>query len=308
MFSNRQRVWGGLFITLILIAVVIATATVGAEPQPIRFAVIGDYGSGDVGAMQVAALVAGWNPDFVVTVGDNNYPSGAAKTIDKNIGKQYSQFIGNYHGGYGVGSELNRFWPSIGNHDWKAMSCHKGQCRGPYLDYFTLPGNERYYDVDYGFLRLWILNSVGAEPDGIAADSIQAGWLRDGLQQSVDCWDIAVMHHAPFSSGKHGGSKKLQWPFADWGIDAVLAGHDHTYERLEAFGIPYYVNGLGGKSRYGFPSGPDLEEGVESITRYNANEGALLIEVTPETFVGRFITVDGVVRDEHHINQECEVE
>ncbi|MCU0486041.1 MAG: hypothetical protein MUC85_08000, partial [Anaerolineales bacterium] len=61
------------------------TATPTAVP-PVRFAVIGDYGLAGTPAAEVAALVLGWQPDFIVTVGDNNYPSGEAETMDANIG------------------------------------------------------------------------------------------------------------------------------------------------------------------------------------------------------------------------------
>ena len=109
----------------------------------LRFAVIGDYGKGNDNEALVASMVAGWNPDFVITTGDNNYPDGAADTIDVKIGQFYSDFIGNYTGSYGSGSETNRFWPSLGNHDWHSIDCVGSDCSGPYFDYFTLPNNER---------------------------------------------------------------------------------------------------------------------------------------------------------------------
>ncbi len=101
-------------------------------------------------------MVIGWNPVFIVTTGDNNYQHGEATTIDTNIGKYYSQFIGNYHGAWGPGSATNRFWPSLGNHDWEAITCNTQGCSGPYLDYFTLPGNERYFEVDLGLVSLFV--------------------------------------------------------------------------------------------------------------------------------------------------------
>ena len=61
----------------------------------------------------VADLVTSWKPAFVVTTGDNNYPKGEAATIDDNIGKYYSDFIGNYRGRYGRGSSENRFFPVL---------------------------------------------------------------------------------------------------------------------------------------------------------------------------------------------------
>src|SRR5690606_17477017 len=102
-----------------------------------RFAVIGDYGEDGPGEAAVAALVRSFGPDFVVTAGDNNYPSGEAATIDANIGKHYAEFICPYRGAYGSGSRANRFFPAPGNHDWYTFGL------APYLEYFELPGNER---------------------------------------------------------------------------------------------------------------------------------------------------------------------
>src|SRR5207249_4060299 len=66
------------------------------EPQPLppqTFAVIGDYGSDDGNELQVAQLVKSWNPDFVLTTGDNVYPGADYDNIDLRIGKYYAEFI-----------------------------------------------------------------------------------------------------------------------------------------------------------------------------------------------------------------------
>jgi tartrate-resistant acid phosphatase type 5 len=233
-----------------------------------RFAVIGDYGDAGVAEAGVATLVKGWEPDFVATVGDNNYPSGAAATIDENIGQYYSAYIAPYQGAYGPGAEANRFFPALGNHDWYTSHAR------PYLDYFTLPGNERYYDLRRGPVHLFVLNSSSEEPDGRTADSEQARWLAAQMAGSNAPWKIVVLHEAPFSSGRvHGGEPELQWDFAAMGATAVLAGHEHFYERLEKDGVLYFVNGLGGRQiiyRFG-----DATAG--SAARYNQDYGAMLI-------------------------------
>ena len=136
----------------------------------------------------------------MITLGDNNYQSGAASTIDANIGKYYHDFIGNYHGSFGAGSATNRFWPSPGNHDWVAPNLQ------PYTDYFTLPGNERYYDVDLGLVHLYAMDSDEHEPDGNSATSKQALWLKDKLAASKSCYDLVYFHYPAYSSGDHGSS------------------------------------------------------------------------------------------------------
>ena len=186
-------------------------------PLPVRFAVIGDYGADNANEARVAALVDSWSPDFVITVGDNNYPDGEATTIDENVGKHYSRYIGNYVGAYGPGSPVNRFWPTLGNHDRHTISCGDTGCSGAFFDYFTLPNNERYYDVDLGLVHLFALNSNSDEPDGRNQGSVQAAWLRAQLAATSACHKSVFFHHAPYSSGKHGPSEVMQWPFADLG-------------------------------------------------------------------------------------------
>lgn len=178
-----------------------------------RFAVIGDYGIDSEEEAKVARLVSNWNPDFVITTGDNNYPVGAAETIDANIGKYYWRFIGNYRGAYGQGSATNRFWPSPGNHDWDTGTL------APYLNYFTLPGNGRYYDTVVGPVHLFALDSDPREPDGTTADSIQGRWLKAALASSTSCHDIVYFHHPAYSSGPHGSSFDMRWPFEAWGAN-----------------------------------------------------------------------------------------
>jgi hypothetical protein len=163
----------------------------------VRFAVIGDYGIDNADELGVSSLVGSWDPDFVITTGDNNYPDGAASTIDETIGKYYSQFIGNYQGSYGPGSLTNRFWPSLGNHDWHTIRCSGGSCSGAYFDYFTLPNNERYYEVDLGLVHLFAIDSDGDEPDGRRENSVQANWLQNRLTASTSCYNFVYFHHPP---------------------------------------------------------------------------------------------------------------
>ena len=258
-----------------------------------RFAVIGDFGIAGQPEADVADLVKSWNPDFIVTTGDNNYPDGAAETIEANIGQYYEDFIFPRPGGGPSGTTVNRFFPALGNHDWDSISCIGQDCTGPYFDYFELPHNERYYDFVWGPLHFYMLNSVLLEPDGITADSVQAAWLRDQLASSDSPWDIVVTHYPPYSSGaRHGSNKEPQWPYAAWGAEAVLSGHEHIYERLEIDGIPYFVNGLGG--RYIYDLGDPLPE---SRVRFNRDYGAMLVEASGRYITFEFISREGLLVD-----------
>jgi tartrate-resistant acid phosphatase type 5 len=246
-------------------------------------AVIGDFGSAGPAEAAVAELVASWSPELVITTGDNNYEVGGASTIDENIGQYYHAFIAPYVGKLGTGANENRFFPSLGNHDWRTPGAR------PYLEYFALPGNERYYELTWGPLHLFALDSDPHEPDGIDAESTQAQWLRERLAASTSPWQLVYMHHPPYSSGDHGSTPALQWPFAEWGADVVLSGHDHHYERLERDGIVYFVNGLGGN-----PERYELRTELPgSEVRFNDEHGAMLVEATPERLELRFVTAAG---------------
>jgi tartrate-resistant acid phosphatase type 5 len=260
----------------------------------VRFAVIGDYGDNSRRQGEVAALVRRLDPAFIITTGDNNYPAGEQATIDTNIGQYYSSYIMPYYGIYGEGAEENRFFPALGNHDWQT-----GLAK-PFTDYFTLPGNERYYEFNWGVVRLFALDSDPHEPDGITPDSIQAAWLRDRLGAATEPWRIVYMHHPPYSSTEGYTTESAQWSYSEWGATAVITGHAHTYERLTINGIPYIISGLGGAE-------VDIFDTVApgSEVRFNAAHGAMLVEATETSITFMFHGIYG--RPMSHTNQQPDI-
>jgi hypothetical protein len=259
-------------------------------------AVIGDFGScvegGCIDEQAVADLVLSWEPARILTVGDNNYPNGSANTFDRNIARFYGDYLGP---GDATGP---RFLPVLGNHDWDCA-----QCPRPYLDYFELPGIERYYTIELSpDLRIFGLDSDPREPDGTTADSVQATWLRKELAASTARWNLVLLHHPPYSSGNHGSSIELRWPFAAWGASAVLAGHAHDYERLTVDGIPYIVAGTGGAELKPFDR-PLKESDVRIADTF----GALKVLVSATSLVIEFWSVDGVLADRTIVGNEAAV-
>lgn len=259
----------------------------------VRVAAIGDYGEEGAPLQSVADLIGRMDPDLVITLGDNSYD---ATPIDNNIGQYFSEYIGEYIGAYGPGAADNRFFPCLGNHDYS-----DGGGLPAYLEYFTIPGdsvssssgNERYYDFVHGPIQFFVVNSNAQEPDGRDSTSVQAQWLRAGLAASTAAWKIVYFHHSAYSSAEqHGSTEIMQWPFEAWGASAVLGGHDHTYERLLVGGIPYFVNGLGGRSLRGF--GTTLPE---SQVRFSSDYGAMLISAEESwiEFQMRTVTGDSLV-------------
>lgn len=264
------------------------------------FATIGDYGDGSANEGFVSSLVYGWNPDFIITLGDNRY---SAKDFDETVGQFYCDSLT----GAGSGtfcssgnSSSNAFFPSLGNHDYT-----DGTGLNEYLDYFTLPGSgvatsgtsgsERYYDFIRGPAHFFVLDSQGAlnsAPDKMA----QMDWLQAELAASIAPWKVVYFHHAPYSSALHGSTAAMQWPFGTWGADAVISGHDHTYERIHVAGTVYFVNGLGGRSIYKFNAPVS-----GSQVRYNDDYGAMRVDANDAAITFEFISLSGDIIDTYTI-------
>jgi hypothetical protein len=260
----------------------LSTIAPADDSNTIEFAVIGDYGAAATGHADseraVAKMVEQWDPGFIITLGDNNYKNGQIETIVQNIGKYYCGYIYNQGApdkqqcqGWANNHRTNLFFPSLGNHDWYTVNAQA------YIDYFAkLPRNDRdntrFYDFVQGPVHFFALDSesreaceedwcegespcaecekdnpIHYEPDGASPDSRQGRWLHDRLKDSKSPWNIVYFHHAPYTCKN--SSKWMRWPFQEWGVNAVLAGHKHRYERGWLKGdsdFPYFVNGVGG--------------------------------------------------------------
>ena len=272
----------------------LALPKVDAAPAgTIRFAVIGDYASGTYMEQDVAQLVGSWHPDFVATVGDNEYGHGPNAGLDQAVGQFYHSYISPYQGRYGAGAATNRFFPIPGHRDWDHDALR------PYLNYFSLPGNERYYDIVRGPVHLFMLDTDQREPDGTADTSVQAQWLRQRLAESTAPWNIVLAHHAPYTSHRVEDTGRMRWPFKAWGADAVLSGFYHVYERLVVDSLPYFVDGVGGSSVSEFG-----EIDAHSRFRYSADYGAMLVDGTDARITFRFVNREGRIVDQYVLTKQ----
>lgn len=267
-----------------------AGITVAIPADSIHFAVIGDFGTGNQNAEKVANLVHSLEPDFILTSGDNNYPEGKAETLVHNIGTFYCDFIFNFDAPAAQQctkntGQVNRFFPSLGNHDYD-----NSNGRIPYLNYFTLPGNEIYYDFIWGPVHFFALDS-NRDTD------TQRIWLEEKLTKSQEAFTIVYFHHPPFSCGTHGNEKKMQWDFE--GVDLVITGHDHNYQRIterNTAGPVYLVNGLGGQNKKQCGVNILDSKRFDSFC-YDENYGALIIDASELEMHIKFISIENQVID-----------
>ncbi len=265
-------------------------APVNIPGDSITFAVIGDYGRDTPQEDSVAKMVLGWKPDFIITVGDNNYPLGQSSTISAHIGKYYCDYIYNPDApadqqcnGKAAQAKFNLFYPSPGNHD--NYSAHAK----PYLNYFTLPGDENNYDFTWGPVHFYSINS------GTHGTSTRKDWLSKALVQDKSTFKFVYFHHPPYSGGWHGSAKGMQWPYHEWGVDAVLAGHEHFYARAtdnqEKTPI-YFICGSSGTDEHYSCDAHPLDANRFQFLCDNIHFGAMKVTVVKKKAVFEYYAVE----------------
>jgi tartrate-resistant acid phosphatase type 5 len=272
-----------LYIAVFLPAVLLPLINCGQQ-----FAIVSDIHGASANTLEVSKLIKSWNPEFIITCGDNYYPS--VDSIDHQIGQFYHDYIDPYPGSYGQGDTVNSFFPALGNHDFETGNISE------YLSYFTLPNNERYYDLVKGNVHLFAIDCYASEPDGTSDTSVQAMWLKDKLALSTSLYNIVYFHYPPYSSGMHGSTPGMQWPFKEWGATAVFSGHDHYYERLIIDGFPYFVDGAGGGPTY-----TTYNAIPGSQIHYSFKHGAIYAVANSDSITFRFINVSDSVVDQYSI-------
>ncbi len=292
---------------LIAIAVFlfIAIPTFG---QTIRFAALADFGLPEQGTPAVAKLIKSWNPDFIITHGDDDYTDGTFKGLDDVVGQFYREFVGNYVGNYGEGSDVNRFWPVPSDHSF-GDDCSKPSQIQAYLDFYTLPdsGSEQSFDgeLNYWFRQgpvlFFMVNSMDCfQPGGSGPDSPLAQWVASIADTSDAPFKLISFHHTPYTSGRYRpGTQRMRWDYENMGINVVMAGHDHTYERFHIGHTLYFTNGLGGVDDR------ELKDPRQygSQASFTGKHGAMLIEANNDSMVFKFFTYDSVLIDSYTLLQ-----
>lgn len=219
--------------------------------EPSRFWVTGDQGYPNIIQIQVRDAMLNWinkHPrpgsnipplDLWITTGDNAYRSGSNEQFQAGFFEPYKAILRN-----------TPVWPVYGNHDAR---------RWVFFDIFSFPtqaesggvasGTEHYYSFDYANIHFVMLDTQASDHD---SDGDMLRWLKNDLQQTKQQWLITFFHHPPYTKGTHdsdnqgdsGGRlfsvRENILPLLERaGVDLVLSGHSHMYERSELINCHY---------------------------------------------------------------------
>lgn len=219
-----------------------ATHTFRATPasaEPVRIWVLGDAGRANSNQAAVRDAYQTWTgarmPDLCLMLGDNAYYSGTDAEYQAAVFDMYPSFL-----------RRVPLWSCLGNHDADGGSTSPTAIF-PYFDMFTFPtagecggvpsGTERYFSFDHANIHIVSLDSQTSDrsPSGAMAQ-----WLATDLASTTKTWIIALFHHPPYSKGSHDSDTESQLvemrqnfgPILEaGGVDLVLVGHSHSYER-----------------------------------------------------------------------------
>ncbi len=240
-----------------------APAVAGDTAPPVaqdsvRFAVIGDTGTGERAQYETGAMLeksrAVFPFEFVLMVGDNMYGSERPQDFNRKFEVPYKAML-----------DANiPFYASLGNHDDPNQRFYKP---------FNMNG-QRYYTFKKQSVRFFALDSNYMDRDQLA-------WLERELAASGSDWKIAFFHHPLYSSGGTHGSEvdlrtQVEPLFLKHGVSVVFAGHEHFYERVKPQrGIQYFTTGGAAKLRTG-----DIAKTNLTAVGYDSDTSYMLVEVS----------------------------
>jgi predicted phosphodiesterase len=250
------------------------------KPGSVRFAVIGDSGSGKTEQYEVGQRMVEYRQkfpfEFVIMLGDNIYGKYTPRDFEKKFERPYKELLDQ-----GV-----KFYAALGNHDNPNQRFYK---------LFNMDGRQ-YYTFTQGNVDFFVLDSN-------YMDKQQLDWVEKVLQGSGSGWKICYFHHPLYSSGaRHGPDidlRTLLEPlFLRYGVQVVFAGHEHFYERIKPQkGIYYFISGGAAKIRKG-----NIKKTDQTAAGYDQDRSFMLVEVAGDDLYFQTVsrtgdTVDsGVIR------------
>jgi len=264
-----------LFGALLVVPAAAQQITLPGAKGSVRFAVIGDFGTGERLQYDTAdrmRLAQEQFPfEFVLMLGDNIYGGKTPRDFEKKFELPYKPLLDN----------KVTFYASLGNHDVPEEQSYK---------LFNM-GGHRYYSFKKGNVRFFALDSNYMDPD-------QLKWLTEQLQNSTDDWKIAFFHHPLYSSARaHGSSLELREIleplFEKYGVQVVFSGHDHVYERMTPQkGIVYFTEGSSGQLRPG-----DIRGAAFTAKSFDTDCTFILVEIAQNDLYFETISRTGATVD-----------
>jgi len=270
-----------VFVAAALVVAVLVPAFAALEltlpnlTDSVKFAAMGDNGTGDRPEYDTANQMAAWHDrfpfDFVIMLGDNMYGSQKPADFVQKFERPYRPLLET-----GV-----RFYASLGNHDNTSNDAYTP---------FNMNG-QRYYTYAKKNVRFFVLDSNYLDP-------AQVEWITTGLRDASEPWKIVYFHHPLYSDGGRHGSTvdlrvKLEPIFVKYGVNVVYSGHDHIYERLKPQkGILYFVSGAGGELRKG-----DIEPSAQMAAGFDQDQSFMLNEISGDELHFQVISRTGQTVD-----------
>jgi 3',5'-cyclic AMP phosphodiesterase CpdA len=252
------------------------------SPDSVKFAVIGDNGTGgqaeyEVG-QQMAAARTRFRFDMVIMLGDNMYGRQAPADFVTKFERPYSALL----------SQGVLFYATLGNHDNQNNRYYKP---------FNM-GGARYFTFVRKNVRFFVLDSNQLDP-------AQRMWLEEALQRSSDEWRICYFHHPIYSDGgRHGSDVALRVAIEPLlvknRVNVVFSGHDHVYERIKPQkGITYFVAGSGGELRKG-----DVHPSAMTAAYFDQDQSFMLVEIAGDELFFEAISRTGATVDAGTIRRQ----
>jgi calcineurin-like phosphoesterase family protein len=272
-----------LFVTAATYSALVAqTVRLPNRPDSVKFAAIGDNGTGDRPQYEVAdqmtKLQSTFPYDLVIMLGDNMYGGQRPADFVKKFEEPYRTLLG----------RRVKFQASLGNHD---------RPENVGYELYNMNG-QRYYTYVRKNVRFFALDTT-------LMDRKQLDWLDAGLKDSREDWKICYFHHPLYSNAsRHGSSVDLRLLleplFVKYGVNVVFSGHDHVYERLKPQqGIYYFVSGAAGQLRKG-----NMEPSDQTAASFDQDQSFMLMEVAGDEMFFESVSRTGRVVDSGLINRQ----